>query len=186
MVIGSLVLRKVVEQLAKFGNFGRTEPLPADERLHELYLNALGVYFGPYDEDYGYVTLEGFAAHRPVVTLTDAGGPLEFVVDHQTGFVTEPQPEAIAHAFDVLFSNRPQAKAMGEAGHEVLRERVPGWPEVVARLTAQRAHLAHHPPGLPGELGQPVGAEDDEGDDADHQELGEPDPHHGVRTYLPG
>jgi glycosyltransferase involved in cell wall biosynthesis len=26
---------------------------------------ALGVYYGPFDEDYGYVTLEGFAAHRP-------------------------------------------------------------------------------------------------------------------------
>jgi glycosyltransferase involved in cell wall biosynthesis len=106
-----------------------------DERLHELYLGALGVYYGPFDEDYGYVTIEGFAARRPVVTLTDAGGPLEFVADQQTGLVTPPEPEAIAHAFDVLFSNRPKAKALGEAGHDVIRERVPGWPEVVARLT---------------------------------------------------
>jgi glycosyltransferase involved in cell wall biosynthesis len=106
-----------------------------DERLHELYLGALGVYYGPFDEDYGYVTIEGFAARRPVVTLTDAGGPLEFVTDHETGFVVPPEPEAIAHAFDVLFSNRPKAKAMGEAGNALIRERVPGWPEVVARLT---------------------------------------------------
>lgn len=107
----------------------------SDERLHELYLSALGVYYGPFDEDYGYVTIEGYAAHRPVVTTTDAGGPLEFVTDHQTGFVTPPEPEAIAHAFDVLFSNRPMARAMGEAGNALIRERVPGWPEVVARLT---------------------------------------------------
>jgi glycosyltransferase involved in cell wall biosynthesis len=107
----------------------------SDERLHELYLGALGVYYGPYDEDYGYVTVEGFAAHRPVVTLTDAGGPLEFVTDGETGLVTEPEPAAIAHAFDVLFSNRPKAKAMGGAGNALIRERVPGWPEVVARLT---------------------------------------------------
>ncbi len=106
-----------------------------DEELHQLYLGALGVYYGPFDEDYGYVTLEGFAAHRPVVTLTDAGGPLEFVTDGETGLVTPPEPEAIAHAFDVLFSNRPKAKAMGEAGNEMLRATVPGWPEVVARLT---------------------------------------------------
>jgi len=106
-----------------------------DDRLHELYLGALGVYYGPFDEDYGYVTLEGFAAHRPVVTLTDAGGPLEFVTDGETGLVTPPEPEAIAHALDVLFSNRPKAKAMGEAGNEKLRATVPGWPEVVARLT---------------------------------------------------
>jgi glycosyltransferase involved in cell wall biosynthesis len=69
------------------------------------------------------------------VTLADAGGPLEFVMDHETGLVVPPEPEAIAHAFDVLFSNRPKAKAMGEAGHALIRERVPGWPEVVARLT---------------------------------------------------
>ena len=107
----------------------------SDERLYELYLNALAVYYGPYDEDYGYVTIEGFAARRPVVTLTDAGGPLEFVTDQETGLVTPPEPQAIAHAFDVLYSNRPKAKAMGEAGNALIRERVPGWPEVVARLT---------------------------------------------------
>jgi glycosyltransferase involved in cell wall biosynthesis len=107
----------------------------SDERLHRLYLEALGVYYGPFDEDYGYVTLEGFAARRPVVTLTDAGGPLEFVTDGETGLVTPPEPQAIAHAFDRLFSNRPLAKKMGETGNEKLRATVPGWPEVVARLT---------------------------------------------------
>ncbi len=33
----------------------------------------------PFDEDYGYVTLESFLSHKPVITTTDAGGPLEFV-----------------------------------------------------------------------------------------------------------
>ena len=107
----------------------------SDERLHELYLGALGVYYGPFDEDYGYVTIEGFAAHRPVVTLTDAGGPLEFVADGETGLVTSPDPEPIAHAFDRLFSNRPLATKLGAAGNAMIRERVPAWPEVVARLT---------------------------------------------------
>jgi glycosyltransferase involved in cell wall biosynthesis len=125
------------EQIGRHRLQGRIELAGrvSDERLHELYLGALGVYYGPFDEDYGYVTIEGFAARRPVVTLTDAGGPLEFVADQETGLVTPPEPEAIAHAFDVLFSNRPLAKKLGEAGNAVIRERVPGWPEVVARLT---------------------------------------------------
>jgi glycosyltransferase involved in cell wall biosynthesis len=124
-------------RISELGLGGRIELAGrvSDARLHELYLGALGVYYGPFDEDYGYVTIEGFAAHRPVVTLTDAGGPLEFVVDGETGLVTTPEPEAIAHALDVLFSNRPLAKSMGEAGNALIRERVPGWPEVVARLT---------------------------------------------------
>jgi glycosyltransferase involved in cell wall biosynthesis len=125
------------EQIGKLGLGGKVElagRVP-DERLHELFLGALGVYYGPYDEDYGYVTLEGFAAHRPVITLTDAGGPLEFVVEGETGLITPPEPKAIAEAFDRLYVDRALAKRLGTAGHAVMRERVPGWPEVVARLT---------------------------------------------------
>jgi glycosyltransferase involved in cell wall biosynthesis len=107
----------------------------SDERLQDLYETALGVYYGPFDEDYGYVTIEGFAAHRPVVVPADSGGPLEFVTDGETGFVTSAEPEDIAHAFDRLYSDRPRAKRMGEAGHEMVRTTVPGWPEIVARLT---------------------------------------------------
>ena len=106
----------------------------SDERLHELYLGSLGVFFGPYDEDFGYVTIEGFAAARPVVTLTDSGGPLEFVEEGVTGLVTEPSARAIADAFDRLWSEREAAATWGEAGRRELLERVPAWPDVVERL----------------------------------------------------
>ncbi len=106
----------------------------SDERLHQLYLGALAVHYGPFDEDYGYVTLEGFAAHRPVVTTTDAGGPLEFVTEGETGLVTQPDPQAIAEAFDRLYADRALAARLGAAGNAVVRERVPAWPDVVARL----------------------------------------------------
>ena len=108
----------------------------SDERLHQLYLGALAVSYGPFDEDYGYVTLEAFAAHRPVVTNTDSGGPLEFVEDGETGLVTLPDPPAIADAFDRLYGDRELARRMGERGDAVARDRVPSWPEVVARLTS--------------------------------------------------
>jgi glycosyltransferase involved in cell wall biosynthesis len=106
----------------------------SDDRLHQLYLGALGVYFGPFDEDYGYVTLEGFAAERPVVTLTDSGGPLEFVADGETGFVCAPEPKAIAEAFDRLQRDHDLAASMGKAGNAFVRTEVPRWPDVVARL----------------------------------------------------
>lgn len=105
-----------------------------DGRLHELYLGARAVYFGPFDEDYGYITIEGFAARRPVITLTDAGGPLEFVTDGETGLVASPDPRAIAKAFDRVGEDEALARRFGEAGYELMRERVPTWPEVVARL----------------------------------------------------
>lgn len=107
---------------------------PDDDRLYELYLGARGVYFGPFDEDYGYITIEGFAAHRPVITLADAGGPLEFVAHAETGLIAPPEPKAIAEAFDRLEGDEPLARRLGDAGHALLRERVPTWPEVVERL----------------------------------------------------
>ena len=107
---------------------------PSDERLRELYLSALGVYYGPFDEDYGYVTLEGFAARRPVITLTDSGGPLEFVADGETGLVAPPEPRAIAAAFDSLYEDRAFAGRLGAAGRVLFEREVPPWAEVVARL----------------------------------------------------
>ena len=105
-----------------------------DERLFQLYGAALAVYYGPFDEDYGYVTLEGFAADRPVVTLADSGGPLEFVVDGETGLVAAPDPRAIADAFDRLHADRDLASRLGVAGNALVRSEVPRWPDVVARL----------------------------------------------------
>ena len=50
-----------------------------DEELLTLYAGALGVVYTPYDEDFGYVTLEAFLARKPVITARDSGGTLEFV-----------------------------------------------------------------------------------------------------------
>jgi glycosyltransferase involved in cell wall biosynthesis len=126
-------LRDQVERLGVGGRV-RFEIDASDERLFQLYETALGVYYGPFDEDYGYVTLEGFAASRPVVTLNDSGGPLEFVRDGETGIVADPQPRAIAEAFDRLFLDRDSSTKLGAAGNALVRAEVPRWPDVAARL----------------------------------------------------
>ena len=64
-----------------------------DRELVGLYADALAVVFPPLDEDYGYVTLEAFLARKPVVTTTDAGGPLEFVIDGVNGRSRNPRPK---------------------------------------------------------------------------------------------
>jgi glycosyltransferase involved in cell wall biosynthesis len=112
----------------------RLEIAVPDERLFHLYVGALAVYNGPFDEDYGYVTLEGMASERPVVTLTDSGGPLEFVIHEQTGLVADPDPRAIADAFDRLYRDREATRRMGKAGNALVRDVVPRWPDVVSRL----------------------------------------------------
>lgn len=128
--------RSLRDQIQRLGLQARVrmEIGVSDERLYELFLGARGVYYGPFDEDYGYVTLEGMAAARPVVTLTDAGGPLEFVQDGETGLVRAPEPKAIAEAFDMLYRDREAANRMGKAGNAMIRDVVPSWSEVVSRL----------------------------------------------------
>lgn len=106
-----------------------------DAQLVELYANALAVIFPPFDEDYGYITLEAFLAHKPVVTTIDAGGPLEFVEDGVTGLVTDPAPDALAAAVSRLAADPPLARRLGDAGFE--RARTVTWDGVVERLVGQ-------------------------------------------------
>ncbi|HEY3946096.1 MAG TPA: glycosyltransferase [Solirubrobacteraceae bacterium] len=59
---------------------------PTDERLRELYQNALALVF-PTAEDFGLVPVEAQAAGTPVVAL-GRGGALDTVVDGVTGVLT--------------------------------------------------------------------------------------------------
>jgi glycosyltransferase involved in cell wall biosynthesis len=126
-------LRRLIDQ-RKLGDRVTLEGAVSDERLIELYRDALGVYYGPFDEDYGYVTLEAMAARKPVITLSDSGGPLELVRHRENGLVAEPKPKRIAAAIDALAADPQAASTMGEAGHKLLLDTVPAWPEVVERL----------------------------------------------------
>jgi len=98
------------------------------------YAHSLGVFFGPHNEDYGYVTLEAMLASKPVITCTDSGGPLEFIRDTCDGFVVPPEADSIAEAIDKLWNNRSSAAAMGRAGNEHYRSLGISWGNVVQAL----------------------------------------------------
>jgi glycosyltransferase involved in cell wall biosynthesis len=105
-----------------------------DRDVVEHYANCLGVYYAPYDEDYGYVTVEAFKAAKPVITTADAGGVLEFVEDGVNGFVCpSDSPREIGARIDALFQDRQRAAAMGLAGQERVREIT--WDRVIDKLT---------------------------------------------------
>jgi glycosyltransferase involved in cell wall biosynthesis len=103
-----------------------------DERLLALYADALAVVYAPFDEDFGYVTLEAFLAAKPIVTATDSGGPLEFVVNEVNGLVCDPTPEALGAALRRLAGNRALASDWGHAGRD--RARQVTWDGVVEKL----------------------------------------------------
>ena len=103
-----------------------------DERLIELYAGCRAVLFAPYEEDYGYVTLEAFLARKPVITCTDSGGPNEFVVDGVNGFVREPEAGAFAEAINRFVRDPKLAASFGDAGYD--RAALVTWDGVIERL----------------------------------------------------
>ena len=108
----------------------------SDKEKQALYAGCLAVVFPPFDEDYGYVTLEAMVCGKAVLTTADAGGPLDFVVDETTGLVCRPQPEAMAAALDRLWADRAQTRAWGAAARARYADMRLSWPHVVNQLLA--------------------------------------------------
>ncbi|MGL5116032.1 MAG: glycosyltransferase family 4 protein [Beijerinckiaceae bacterium] len=106
----------------------------SDEALLDLYAGAIAVPFVPFDEDYGLVTVEAMRSAAPVVTCVDSGGPTEFVDDGETGYVTAPEPQALADALGRLLDDRDRAAAMGEAAK--LKVASVAWEPVVEGILA--------------------------------------------------
>jgi glycosyltransferase involved in cell wall biosynthesis len=137
VMVGDGTERRRTETLAEsLGLADRVSMLGAVEEpiLLNLYKGALAVVYTPFDEDFGYVTLEAFLSKKPVITATDAGGPLEFVEDGINGMICAPEPEALAVAVNRLAGDRALAASLGHAGFE--RARGITWEGVVSKLVS--------------------------------------------------
>jgi glycosyltransferase involved in cell wall biosynthesis len=107
-----------------------------EEEKRRQYGRALAIVFPPEDEDYGYVTLEAMLSSKAVITCTDSGGPLEFVLHQRTGLVAEPTPAALAAAMDRVWAARDEARVWGEAGRARYDDLAISWRTVVRTLLA--------------------------------------------------
>ena len=128
--------RELVAKIQKSSLAPRIEilgPISEEEKL-ELYANCLAVYNGVVDEDYGYVTLEAFCAGKPVITHTDSGGPLEFVVEGDNGCITAPDTTELAACLEKFSAQPSHARQMGANAQETLRTKNISWDHVVDRL----------------------------------------------------
>ena len=106
----------------------------SEAEMIELYANSLAVCYLPFDEDYGYVTLEGMLSGKPVIVANDGGGAAELIEDGREGLLVEPEPRALAEALDSLFSDRARAKDMGQRGEEKVKNLNLSWKHVVESL----------------------------------------------------
>ena len=117
----------------------------SDDELLSLYARALGVFYAPFNEDYGYVTLEGMASSRPIITASDSGGTLEFVRDGENGFVVAPTPGAIAAAANALVADPALGSRLGAAGRLMIETSgmlAAGWDTVLDGLLSPLAGIS--------------------------------------------
>jgi glycosyltransferase involved in cell wall biosynthesis len=109
---------------------GRVSP----ERLAELYARCGSVFYAPVDEDFGMGPYEAFLSGKPVITATDAGGPLDVVHDRATGLVVRPEAREIAAAAAWLREHEDEATAYGARGRSLAEEVT--WDRAIGRLLA--------------------------------------------------
>lgn len=100
----------------------------------KYYAQSLGVIYPPFDEDYGYVTLEAMLSSKAVITCKDSGGSLEFVRNRETGLIVESCPEALADAMDELWENNDLAKILGEAAKDYYYSLNITWSNIIQKL----------------------------------------------------
>jgi glycosyltransferase involved in cell wall biosynthesis len=103
-----------------------------DEQLLEQLATCRAVCFPPFQEDYGFVTVEAFASRKAVITCRDSGGPAELVREGVNGFVCEPVPDVLGRAMRRLVDDAALAEKMGAAAFEAGAKLT--WPETVRQL----------------------------------------------------
>jgi glycosyltransferase involved in cell wall biosynthesis len=103
-----------------------------DAELLEHYARCRAVCFTPWNEDFGFVTAEAFAARKAVITTDDSGGPAELVADGAHGLVTPATPAGVATAMGCLIDDPAAAERMGAAAG--VRAEAMSWTETVRRL----------------------------------------------------
>lgn len=107
----------------------------SDDVKRLLAANSLGIIYIPYNEDsFGFVSMEAFYSAKPVIACTDSGGTRELIINGVNGFVTQPDPKAIAAAMDQLYEDKLLAERMGKNGlNEIIRRDIT-WPTTIRRL----------------------------------------------------
>lgn len=124
--------REKLEKLAEGDSRIEFLGFVSEEDVENYYANAICVPYFPYDEDYGYITIEAMLHKKPVITTKDSGGPTEFVKDGVNGFITEFNEQQIADKIDWLCEHRNEAEEMGEKAYETVKNI--NWEKVVNEL----------------------------------------------------
>jgi glycosyltransferase involved in cell wall biosynthesis len=88
-----------------------------DAEVKRLFQTASVLLYTPHLEPFGLVALEAMASGMPVVAVREAG-PIETVLDGETGFLCERDPQQLGDAVRRLMNDELLRARMSKAGRE--------------------------------------------------------------------
>lgn len=114
-----LVKRLKLERV-RFAGFVDQAELPAYYAESDVFV------FPTLDDTFGLVLLEAAASGLALIASNKAGGTQDFIEDNKVGFVFDPRDEgALARQIAILADDHDMVVRMGQAAHNVVRERTP-------------------------------------------------------------
>jgi glycosyltransferase involved in cell wall biosynthesis len=116
------------------------------EELARAYASADVFLFPSRTDTYGQVVVEAQASGLPVVAVGE-GGPVSLIRDRRTGWLCEPEPEAVAAAVAQLAASPYLRERLADAARAEVRGRT--WEAALAELAAgyERALASATPMG---------------------------------------
>ncbi len=94
---------------------------PDDSVLKDLYRRSSVVLFPPLNEDWGIVPLEGMASSKPVIANA-RGGPLESIINGETGWLLRPDKRIWAKILNEILPNKDLLIQMGQNARNHVRK----------------------------------------------------------------
>uniref|UniRef100_A0A6J0UT24 Alpha-1,3/1,6-mannosyltransferase ALG2 n=1 Tax=Pogona vitticeps TaxID=103695 RepID=A0A6J0UT24_9SAUR len=105
----------IVEQVTFLRSF-------SDEQKIALLSSCLCVLYTPSNEHFGIVPLEAMYMKCPVIAV-NSGGPLESIVNNETGFLCDPLPTQFSEVMEKFVKDPALKKRMGTAGRTRVLEK---------------------------------------------------------------
>ena len=105
---------KVNENVTFIRSFTDKEKISLLDRCRALI-------YTPSNEHFGICPLEGMYMRTPVIAV-NSGGPLETVLDEETGYLCEATPQAFSDKMKALFLDEDGAECLGKAGRKHVME----------------------------------------------------------------
>lgn len=109
-----LELKELTESLKVSENVTFVRSFSDQQKLGLLH-TCSALLYTPSGEHFGICPLEAMYMHKPVIAV-NTGGPLETVVNNQTGYLCDPLPATFAERMGHLFKNQRLVTEMGAAG----------------------------------------------------------------------